>query len=96
MFWSSTCRLTPLALKFGGDLAEVERGARQPVKPGDDEHVAFADISQTRLERRPLVRGAAFFLLEDLVAVPELVELDVEALPDGADPGVPDERLMPL
>lgn len=35
-----------------------------------------------------------FFLPEDLVAVPELVELDVEALSDGTHTGVSDQRPM--
>lgn len=79
MFWSSTCEGSPPSVRVRrrsgrGEVWNV------PVKAGDDERIAFPDILQTGSESLPLVRSAAFFLLENLAAVPELVELDVEAL----------------
>ncbi len=75
------------------DLGEVEDRAGEAVQPRDDELVAFADEREGLGERLALVAAAAaLLLLEDPVAAVagQLVELDVQALPDGGDAGVSD------
>ena len=56
------------------------------------ERIAFPDIFQTGVQSRSLARGTTRFLLEDFLAVLQLVELDIEALPNRADPCIADKR----
>ena len=57
-----------LAFEFGGYLAQVKCGARQPVHAGHNEGITFPDILRAGILFRPFVRGVALFLLEDFVA----------------------------
>ena len=76
------------------DLREVEDGAGEAVEPRDDELVAFADEREGLGQRLALACGCPplSLLLEDPVAAVavQLVELDVQALPDRRDAGVSD------
>jgi len=38
-----------LAVEFGGNLAQMQRGAGEPIQARDHERIAFPDIFQTRL-----------------------------------------------
>ena len=85
---------------FGGDLrrdlGQVEYRAGEAVEPRDDELVAFADEREGLGQRLALVAApAAPLLLEDPVAAVavQLVELDIQALPDRRDAGVSDSHV---
>ena len=83
----------PLRGDLRRDLGEVEDGAGEAVEPRDDELVAFADEREGLGQRLALVAAAAApLLLEDSIAAVavQLVELDVQALPDRRDAGVSD------
>ena len=91
---------------FRRDLGEVEDGAGEAVEPRDDELVAFADECEGLGQRLALVApslggmaaqrtAAAPLLLEDPVAAVavQLVELDVQTLPDRRDARISDSHV---
>ena len=88
------------------DLGEVDHGAGEAVEPRDDELVAFADEREGLGQHLALVApslggmaaqrtAAAPLLLEDPVAAvaAQLVELDVQALPDRRDARISDSHV---
>lgn len=88
------------------DLGEVEDGAGEAIEPRDDQLVALADEREGLGQRLALVApslggmaaqgtAAAFLLLEDPVAAlaVQLVELDVQALPDRRDARISDSHV---
>jgi hypothetical protein len=75
------------------DLRQVQDGAGEAVEPRDDELVAVADKAQEFAQRLSFrTAGAGLFLFEDAFALGgvELVELDVQTLPDRRHAGVSD------
>jgi len=68
-----------LALKCGGNLAEMQGGTCEPIETRHHERITFPDIFQTGVQSGPLSRCTARFLLEDFMAAFQLVELDIEA-----------------
>lgn len=81
-----------LALEFVGNLAQMQRRAGQPVQARHHERIVLPDLLQAGLEPLSPAGSTAFLLLKDLIAAGELVELDVETLPDTADPRLADAR----
>jgi hypothetical protein len=71
-----------LARQFGGNPAQIQPGAGEPVQARHHERVAFLYIFQARLSSRQFPHRPADGFLKDFVAVLQLVELDCQALPD--------------
>ena len=79
-----------------GNVAQMEGGAGQPIQAGYHERVAFPDIFQAVVESRPTTRRPTVCLLEDFVAVPQLVQLDIEVLSDGTHPRIANKCHIPV
>src|SRR5262249_44670969 len=60
------------------------------------QRVTLTQEVQALFERRPATINSRPFLLKDIVAVPQLLELDVEALPYAADSRVAYSRHLPF
>ncbi len=82
------------ALQRVGDPAQMQGGACQPIEACHHERITFPDIFQTSVRSRPLARCTAGFLLENFMAVLQLIELDIEALPNRADPCIANKATL--
>jgi hypothetical protein len=85
-----------LAGEFGCDLTQMQGGPCEPIKPGDDEGVAFAHIFQARLELGPGTRRPTLLFLEQFVTLGQFVHLNHETLAYRTNPCIADECHMPF
>jgi hypothetical protein len=78
------------------NLAQMQGRAGQTVQASHHERVFFPDVFQAVVESRPMTRRPTVFVLEDFVAVPQLVHLDVRALADGTHPRIANKCHIPV